>query len=83
MTVTTYTRAPLPSELLHKIITSVLADSIHAISVCPEVTQWDMGVAWTLAGTCFMWKEIVKGILTMAFAIGGDFGEEQRNYRSD
>jgi hypothetical protein len=74
-------RAPLPSELLHKIITNVLADSIHAISVSPEVTQWDMRVVWTLIQTCFKWKEIVKDILTMAFAIGGEYGVEQREYR--
>ena len=75
------TRAPLPSELLHKIITNVLADSIHAISVSPEVTQWDMCVVWTLIRTCFTWKEIVRDILTLAFTIGGEFGEEKREYR--
>jgi hypothetical protein len=40
-----------------------------------------MDVVWTLAQTCFMWKEIVKGILTPAFAIGGEFPEEQAEYR--
>jgi len=74
-------RAPLPSELLHKILTSVLAESIHAISISPDITKWDTDVVWTLAQTCFTWKEIVKGILTLAFAIGGEFTEERVEYK--
>jgi len=73
-------RAPLPSELLHKILRTVLAESIHAICVLPVITQWDMTVVWTLAQTCFTWKEVVKRMLTLAFAIGGEFGEEQVDY---
>jgi hypothetical protein len=76
-----WARAPLPSELLHKILTSVLAESIHAISTSPNLTKWDMDVAWTLAQTCFTWKEIVKDILTLAFAVGGEFAEERVEYR--
>jgi len=74
-------RAPLPSELLHKILTSVLAESIHSISISPDVKKWDMDVVWTLAQTCFTWREIVKVILTLAFAIGGEFAEERVEYR--
>jgi hypothetical protein len=77
----TISRSPLPSELLHKILTSVLADSIHAISVSPEVTQWDMSVVWILAQTCYTWKEIVKGILTLAFAVGGEFSEGRVEFK--
>ncbi|KIM89842.1 hypothetical protein PILCRDRAFT_812639 [Piloderma croceum F 1598] len=61
-------------------MTSVLAESIHAISTSPDLTKWDMDVVWTLAQTCFTWREIVKGILTLAFAIGGEFEEERVEY---
>lgn len=69
MGVTRSAHTPLPSELLHKILTDVLAESIHVICMSPDltVTSWDMDIIWILAGTCFMWKEIVRGILIAAF----------------
>ena len=64
---TARSHAPLPSELLHKILTGILADSIHAMCVSPDACRWDMDVVWILATTCFTWMEIVRGILVVAF----------------
>jgi hypothetical protein len=73
-------RAPLPYELLHKILTNVLAESIHTISMCPNITDWDMNVVWILAQTCFQWKETLKKILSKAFAIGGESAEVEYRF---
>lgn len=67
MDITRSAHTPLPSELLHKILMNVLVESIHEICISPDLTSWEMNVIWILAGTCFMWKEIVRGILIAAF----------------
>jgi hypothetical protein len=78
---TTRTHMPFPSELLHKILTDVLAESIHAICVAPELCGWDMDVVWMLAGTCYTWRAIVKDILVMAFAQGAGESTQEEHKR--
>jgi hypothetical protein len=62
----------IPSELLHKIIIGIIADSVHAISMDRDVSEWHYGVISTLYAVNFSFQEISREIACKTFAIKGE-----------
>ncbi|KAG5734878.1 hypothetical protein E4T56_gene7637 [Termitomyces sp. T112] len=56
-----------PTELLHRIIVQVIADSVHAICVSPENVDWEMNVFPTLCRVSHNFRALTLEIMTQAF----------------
>lgn len=67
----------LPFELLRKIISGILAESIHKICVSSVLISWDENVVWMLAKTCLLWQETVRCMLILAVVPGVASDERQ------
>jgi hypothetical protein len=59
----------IPNELLHKILTLVIADCVHSVCISPADEPWDMNVISTLSSVCFSFKEIATEVAIKAFAV--------------
>jgi hypothetical protein len=59
----------IPNELLHKILTRVIADSVHSVCISYIEESWNMDVFFTLSSVCFSFKEISTEVALKAFAI--------------
>jgi hypothetical protein len=59
----------IPSELVHKILTGVLAESVHSICLSPGKAPWEMNVAVTISSVSFTFNQIMKEVAAKAFAI--------------
>ncbi|KAJ6476385.1 hypothetical protein C8R45DRAFT_1009849 [Mycena sanguinolenta] len=59
----------LPNELLFKILSQVLTQSVHTVVVSSEAAaiEWYLHVHHTLSAVCFSFREIMKGISSKAF----------------
>ncbi|KAJ7619688.1 hypothetical protein FB45DRAFT_931418 [Roridomyces roridus] len=61
-------RLDLPTELVFKILTHVLAHSVHKVVMSPDPDiDWFLNVHHTLSSVCFSFREIMRGISTKAF----------------
>lgn len=59
----------IPNELVHKILTGVLAESVHSICLSPGKAPWEMNVAVTISSVSFTFNQIMKEVAAKAFAI--------------
>jgi len=63
------TGCQIRNELLHKILTSVIADSLHSVCMSPTDESWNMNIFSTLSSVSFSFKEISMEVAIKAFAI--------------
>ena len=59
----------MPSELIRKILTMLMADSIQTICCSESHPAWEINVAFTLSSVSFAFREIVHEVTTKAFEI--------------
>lgn len=62
----------MPVELLHHILTDVLADCLHTVCTSDEETIWELNALHTLCCVCFTFREIAEQVAYKAFALDGD-----------
>ncbi|KIJ92536.1 hypothetical protein K443DRAFT_685198, partial [Laccaria amethystina LaAM-08-1] len=77
----------LPNELFDRIITFVIADSVHSICVSPGDTTWDMDVLPTLHKVSPLFRAISTEVVRKAFDMPhvkqtADPGEDAENEHS-
>ncbi|KAG6901460.1 hypothetical protein C0995_011616 [Termitomyces sp. Mi166 len=56
-----------PTELLHRIIVQVIADSVHTICVSPENVDWEMNVFPTFCKVSYNFRALTLEIMKQAF----------------
>lgn len=59
----------LPPELIHKILTLVMADSLHTVCTSHNKQPWELNTISTLSAVCFSFHEIVCEIATKALIV--------------
>jgi hypothetical protein len=59
----------MPCELVCKILTLVIADSVHTVCCSDVYPPWEMNVASVLSSVSFAFQEIVKELVIKAFEI--------------
>ena len=59
----------LPPELLHKVITWVIAQSVHSICVLSNDVEWDLKLMETLCLVSSGFRDITLEVACKAFAI--------------
>ena len=74
----TTTTLQLPPELLHKIITWVIAQSVHSICVLSDNVEWELRSMRTLCLVSSAFRDITLEVACKAFAM--ERRENQSNY---
>lgn len=59
----------LPTELVHKILTTVIVDCIHLLALSPEEHSWELNVFRTLSSVSYTFNQLAMRIAIKAFAI--------------
>ena len=59
----------VPCELIRKILTMLMADSIQTICCSESLPAWEINVALTLSSVSFAFREIVLEVTIKAFEI--------------
>ncbi|KAJ7255054.1 hypothetical protein B0H12DRAFT_539166 [Mycena haematopus] len=57
----------LPNELLFKILSQVLAHSVHMVIISSDLIEWHLHAHHTLSAVCFSFREIMKAMSSKAF----------------
>lgn len=65
-----------PIELLHKILTHVVGNSIHAICIFPGDVNWELRIFETLCGVSSSFKAITTELFIKGFKIPPDESEK-------